>query len=122
MPGPALTSAAPAGPAPRGRATLAASVLLGLAACAAWGPVADTNPAGPALLLPGARAAGGASSQRPADALLAWWQRFDDPLLGRSGQPPAALAASLATAGRIPQARGPLTSSARRSTRCCCSS
>lgn len=122
MPGPTLTPAAPASPVPRGRAALAASVLLGLAACAAWAPVADTNPPGPALLLPGAWAAGGATSQRPADALPAWWQRFDAPLLGRSGQPPAALAASLAAAGRIPQARGPLTSSARCSTRCCCSS
>ena len=77
MPRPALTPAA----GPRWRAVLAASALLGLAACAAWGPVADANLPGPALQLPEAWSAGGATGQRPAEALLAWWQRFDDPLL-----------------------------------------
>lgn len=81
MPRRALTPASPAAPGPRWRAALAASALLGLAACAAWGPVADANAPGSALLLPETWSAGGATGQRPADALLAWWQRFDAPLL-----------------------------------------
>ncbi len=60
---------------------------LGVSGCAAWAPSAPTS--GPALAgidLP-ARwsaddAAGAGAAAVTADSLAAWWQRFDDPLLG----------------------------------------
>ena len=66
-----------------------ATVGLTLGGCAAWGP---TTPAStsvlPAIDIPaawrGADAAGGGALAVGSESLLAWWQRFDDPLMSEA--------------------------------------
>lgn len=63
-----------------------AAVWLTLGGCAAWGPAAPALPSVlPAIDIPAAWSATGAAGDGAlavdSDSLLAWWQRFDDPLM-----------------------------------------